>query len=108
MSSLEFADAAKRLGQATRAAGHEVPAFRSPPRRPGVTRTITRRAKSCTVSVALNGRPLAAVVADMIDGIVATNRLEGAPAARLRDDLWSATTGLFETSHESAPAHLAA
>jgi hypothetical protein len=42
------------------------------------------------VSVRLHGRPWAAVVADMIDGVVALNRLDVRRASRARADLWHA------------------
>lgn len=109
MSSLQFADAAKRLGQAARSAGYEVPSFRSPPRRPGCTRSITRRANATTVSVALHGRPLAAVVADMIDGIIVTNELGDPDAGQLRDLLWAAASSMaFVKPDAEATHHLAA
>lgn len=105
MSSIEFAEAARRLGQASRALGHDVPSFRSPPRRPGMQRSIRWRtnganpanlpASAATVSVRLSKRPFPAVVADMIDGIVAANRLDGAEAGALRDRLWEAAADLL-------------
>lgn len=105
MSSIEFAEAARRLGQASRALGHDVPSFRSPPRRPGLQRSIRWRttggratnlpASAATVSVRLAKRPFAAVVADMVDGIVAANRLEGAAAGALRDALWESAADLL-------------
>lgn len=90
-TSLRFADAARSLGEAARQLGLDVPLFRSPPRTSGVTRAICRRSDGgTTVSVALRGRPWPAVVADLIEGVLVANRLEGPPAARARDALWSA------------------
>ena len=42
-----------------------------------------------TVAVLLKGRPWSAVVADMIEGVVAANGLQGAKADRARAALWS-------------------
>jgi hypothetical protein len=78
-----FADTARRLGVAARAAGLAVPAFRSPPR-VDAPRTIRRYPEGVVVSVRLRGRPFEAVAADMIDGVLATNRLAGADAERVR------------------------
>ncbi len=111
MSSIAFAEAARCLGATARRAGFDAPTFRSPPRRPGVKRTIRRRADgSCIVSVCISDRPLAATIADMIDGIVAANasvdhaRSSGAASARseqlvvLRDELWAAASHLLAAS----------
>jgi hypothetical protein len=45
------------------------------------------------VAVALRDRPWPAVVADMIEGVVAANRLAGVRADRARTALWAAVTG---------------
>jgi len=95
LSSLRFAAVARELGQAGRGRGMEVPAFRSPPRLPGVRRAIRReRDGSTTVSVALRGRPAVAVVADMIDGMVAAAQLSDIEAGAVRDELWAAALPL--------------
>lgn len=90
-TSLRFASAARVLSAAGRAESLVVPSFRSPPRMRGAHRTLRRRAEGgATVSVVLRGRPWPAVLADMIDGVVATNRLAGTDAAGVRARLWSA------------------
>src|SRR5436309_9983144 len=81
-STVRFAHAARRLGAAARAAGLTVPAFRSPPRRPGAPRTIRRLPGGPVVAVALRDRVFAEVLADMVEGIVIANRLEGPAAGR--------------------------
>lgn len=43
-----------------------------------------------TVAVRIKGRSLVAVIADMIEGSVVTNRLTSPRADRLRDELWDA------------------
>ncbi len=89
MTSLEFAEAVRLLSGAARRAGWSVPSFRSRPRG-SARRTIRRRADgSATVAVALRDRPLPAVVADLIDGLLVANGLTGEPALVLRDELWS-------------------
>lgn len=93
-TSLRFAAAARALGSAARAERLVVPSFRSPPRLVGVERSLRRRADGgATVSVRLRQRPFAAVVADMVEGVVATNGLTGAAADRTRTALWSAIEG---------------
>lgn len=87
--SIKFAHAAQALGDHARSVGLTVPGFRSPPRVIGFGRTLRRRPDgSVVVAVAIKNRPWAAVVADMIEGVVAANALAGADAARVRDDLW--------------------
>jgi len=75
VTSVHFAKIAQELVGVARSEGLIVPTFRSPPRSSGLRRSIRRRPDgSATVSVALRGRPAAAVVADMIDGLAAANR----------------------------------
>ena len=45
------------------------------------------------VSVATKGRPLPAVVADLIEGLVLINELSGVAATRERTALWAAVVG---------------
>jgi hypothetical protein len=86
-SSIRFAHAARHLGAAARAVGLTVPAFRSPPRRPGAPRTIRRLPGGPVVAVVLRDRRFDDVLADMVEGIVIANRLEGAAAGRIRATL---------------------
>ena len=90
-SSLRFAAAARDLAAACRRAGHEPPGFRSPPRVPGIDRSLKRRgAERPIVSVRLGDRPFVVVLADMVEGAVAANGLRGPEAARCRAALWEA------------------
>ncbi|MBI2705911.1 MAG: hypothetical protein HYX32_11580 [Actinobacteria bacterium] len=90
-TSLRFAAGARTLGSVGRSAGLVVPSFRSPPRLSGVDRTLRRRPDGgATVSVRLRGRPWVAVLTDMIDGVLATNRLPAGDAADARSALWAA------------------
>lgn len=87
--SLLFAATVRTLGQAARERGLVVPGFRSPPRMPGAERTIRHAADgTATVAVLVKGRPYQAVVADLIEGIVLVNALEGVGATRVRTHLW--------------------
>ena len=89
--TLRFADTARVLADAARAGGLAVPTFRSPPRVLGRDRTLRRRADgSVAVAVRLTGRPFVAVVADMIEGVLVANRLDGAVADEWRRALWTA------------------
>jgi hypothetical protein len=96
MTSVRFAQVARELSQAAVADDLRAPAFRSPPRTPGLRRSIRRRPDgSATVSVSLRGRPAVAVVADMIDGVVAANEPAAGRVAGVRDRLWLAATPLL-------------
>ena len=81
---LRFADTAKQLGAAARAAGLVVPAFRCPPRVPGACRTVRRFPGGSVVSVVLKDRTFGEVAADMVEGVLVVNRLEGEAARRFR------------------------
>ncbi|MFO7592114.1 MAG: hypothetical protein R6X23_14690 [Acidimicrobiia bacterium] len=99
-----FADAARRLGAATRAAGLVVPAFRCPPRTPGVPRTVRRYPGGAVVSVVLAGRRAEEVAIDMVEGVMVVNRLEGDAALRFRTTLLEATRASTATPEPPAPA----
>lgn len=89
--SMQFVAAARTLTRAARAEGVDAPEFRSPPRLVGVSRSLIRRpAGGAIVAVRLWGRPWAAVLADMVEGVVAVNRLGDVPADRCRGAMWAA------------------
>jgi hypothetical protein len=90
---IRFADLARRIGAATRAAGLVVPAYRTPPRRAGVTRTIRRLPGGPVVAVRLRLRPAADVVCDMVEGVVVANGLTGDAAQRVRTTLLQTIEG---------------
>lgn len=87
-STVDFASAARTLTREARRRGLIGPSFRCPPRLVGVDRTIRRRSDGATISVRLRGRPWAAVLADMIEGVVASNQLLPPQSDRLRAELW--------------------
>jgi len=45
-------------------------------------------------------RPPVAVLADMVDGVIAANHLGGRQAAELRDELWAAVADIAAASAE--------
>lgn len=56
------------------------------------------------MSVRLRGRPWVAVLSDMIEGVIAANRLVAPQADRLRGDLWLLCGASAEAeSDETAP-----
>lgn len=81
---------ARFLAAESREAGLAVPAFRSPPRVPGVARTIRRLGDGAVVAIQIRGREADAVAADMVDGIVLTNRLDPSVAEPMRRRLLDA------------------
>lgn len=89
-SSVRFARAVRTLSESARRQGLVVPTFRTPPGRPGAVRTIRRSRRGVTVAVQVAGRPWAAVLADLVDGVVVANGLVGGPAIRCRTALWEA------------------
>lgn len=85
-----FAAAARSLADAARGAGLVVPAFRSPPRVPDVLRSLRRYPGGVVVSVRLRDRPFDDVLVDLVEGVVAANRLSGEAALRARTALAAA------------------
>src|SRR5262245_45918943 len=87
--AIRFAHAARVLGAAARAGGLAVPAFRSPPRVAGTARTIRRYPGGAVIAVQIRGRGFDEIVSDMIEGVIAANRLDGDAAQRVRSMLRS-------------------
>ena len=74
-SSLRFAEAARRLAVECRARGLIAPSVRSPPALSGADRTVRRRADGgVVVAVRVRGRAMAAVLGDLVEGVVVANR----------------------------------
>ncbi len=89
--ALRFAAAARRLGDAARAAGLDAPAFRSPPGISTARRTIRRYPGGGAVgSVRLRGRRFARIAGDMVEGVLVANRVSARAAPRLRSLLRTA------------------
>lgn len=97
--SVRFADVARRLGAAAHANGLAVPAFRCPPRTAGALRTLRRYPGGTVVSVRLRDRAFQAVVGDMVDGVLAANRVAPPDEPRLRAALCAALDGAVGEEH---------
>lgn len=110
-SSLRFARAVQALGVTARSLGLVAPSFRSPPRLLGVQRSIKRWTDGAVVAVVVRGRPWAAVQADLVEGVIAANRLTNPESDRAREALWQAIAAAdgagvtFEDDVPPAPLH---
>ncbi|MBM3806321.1 MAG: hypothetical protein FJW19_06695 [Actinobacteria bacterium] len=91
----EFAWAARVLANRAHRHGLKPPGFRTPPRIVGVDRSLRRIRDGVVVSVALRDRPFLAVLSDMVEGVVAANRLVGREAETARTVLWSGVESLM-------------
>jgi hypothetical protein len=93
-SALQFAETVRQVVALARHHRLRPPVFRSPPRLEGVDRSIRRRPNG-TVVVAVRrvDRPLAAVQADVIEGVLAANGVVGEPADRFRHAAWERLVG---------------
>ena len=89
-TTARFALAARLLSEAARSHGLRASGFRSPPRLVGADRTLRARPGGTTIAVRVRGRPWLPVLSDMVEGVVAANRLAGPAAARAREALWTA------------------
>jgi len=104
LNTAEFTAVARLLSSEARRLRLASPGFRCPPRIVGVDRTIRRFAgdeRAGVVSVAVRSRPLAAVIADMIEGVVVLNRLSAVEATLARAALWQS----LDQTTSDAPAH---
>ncbi len=96
-ASVRFAAAVQALAAESRRQGLLVPGFRSPPRPPELERSIRRRPDGlAVVAVRLRGRPFEAVAADLVEGVLVANRVDGPRATAVRADLLAATLGPHE------------
>lgn len=86
-----FGALARRIADTARSLGLVVPSFRTPPSVPGVDRTLRRQpGGGVMVAVRIHGRAERAVVGDLVEGVVAANRLRGEAAAQARHTLLAA------------------
>jgi hypothetical protein len=84
-TAVGFADAARCLADVCRRRGLVTPGFRSPPADPSARRSLRHRPDGgVIVAVRVRGRPLADVVVDLVEGVLAANDLHGEEAAQLR------------------------
>ena len=97
-TTIDFASAARALTREARRRGLIAPSYRCPPRLVGIDRSIRRRAGAdAVVAVRMSGRPRVAMLADMIEGVIATNQLRPPHADRVRAELWIAVDSLILT-----------
>lgn len=83
-TSLEFAQMVRAAGSQARERGWKVPGFRSPPRKPGVDRTVRYHPTdgTATVSVRVILRPPIHVALDICAGVLVVNDIDPhSPAA---------------------------
>lgn len=93
-SALDFGEISRLVAGEARRHGLVGPSFRSPPRLDGVTRSIRRYPNGqWLVSVRCRGRSVADVAADMVDGVLLANGLDGAAAEGWRITLRAACLG---------------
>lgn len=89
-SGMDFAHCARHLSARARALGlHAHMSFRSPPKVLGTDRSLRLLpGGGAVIAVRLKGRTLAAVQADMVDGVIAANKIrDPQQAAQLRTQL---------------------
>ena len=103
-TSARFAHAARTLTREARRRGLVAPSYRCPPRVVGADRTPRRRPGGGAVSVRVRERPWPAVLADMIEGVVAVNGLPPPAATRVRTELWEEVTNDVDTHDRSRVA----
>jgi len=80
-AALRFAETARLLAAEARRHNLKVPGFRSPPRLPGVDRSIRwAPAGTCIVSVRVRERDVDEVIGDLIEGVIVANGFAGQAA----------------------------
>lgn len=97
-TTARFAHAARTLAREARRRGLVAPTFRCPPRIVGADRTLRRRPGGGVVAVRVRERPWPAVLADMIEGVIAVNGLNPPAATRVRTELWEVVTNANDHS----------
>ncbi len=103
-TALQFSEAVRTVIAVAHRHRLRPPVFRSPPALDGVDRTIRRRVGAPdVVAVRRADRPVAAVRADVVEGIVAANGLAGAGADRFRHDAWAALDPAANASAARVP-----
>lgn len=107
MNNTTFVNAANLLGAVAGRFGLIAPGFRTPPRIVGVQRTVRRRPGGGLVAVAVKARPTAAVLSDMIEGVIVVNNLLPPESDTVRAALWSAVAPLIATDTTSRVRHVA-
>lgn len=112
LSSSAFIAVARALSECARGLGLIVPAFRTPPRTPGLTRAVRRwPGGGATVSVRRTGVPAAEVLDSMVEGVLAAGRLPASTRERvrpiLRQTAWAAAGLALMEPADTAPVETA-
>lgn len=89
-SAADFSESVRLVLAVARRLDLDTPVFRSPPRTADLDRTIQRRGNSTVIAIRREGRPLAAVQADIVEGVVVANYLDPEGANEFRRLSWSA------------------
>ncbi|MGB6059416.1 MAG: hypothetical protein WBF71_14255 [Microthrixaceae bacterium] len=89
-SAADFSESVRLVLAVARRLDLDTPVFRSPPRTAGLDRTIQRRGDSTVIAIRREARPLAAVQADIVEGVVVANYLDPEAANEFRRLSWSA------------------
>lgn len=87
LTSPDFAWVARRLAGVAASAGLRAPAFASPPRLANAQRTIRWLAPGRALVSVRRDRQAAAVVDDMVEGVLVANHVPATDAAALRSRL---------------------
>ena len=74
-ATVTFSTIVRTVAHEARRMGLVVPVFRSPPGLSDADRTICRRHDALVVAVRVRGRPFGDIVADVVEGILVTNRI---------------------------------
>ena len=98
--SVRFSMFARAITQAGKGIGLDVPGFRSPPHDGHLDRTVRRHSSGSIVAVRVKDRPFAAVIADLVEGVIVCNRLTQREAGEVRNVLWDAA---IQGDHKSGP-----
>ncbi len=88
--SVHFSMVARAITRAGKRIGLHVPGFRSPPQSGQLDRTVRRHKSGSIVAVRVKGRPFAAVIGDLVEGVVVCNQLTQREAGDVRNVLWHA------------------
>ena len=86
--SARFSALARLAADAARAAGLRPPIFKSPPANAELDRSLRRQPDGrCVIAVRAAGRPPADIMTDLLEGVIAANRLTGDAAEKTRAKL---------------------
>ncbi len=103
ITAAEFSESVRIVLSVARDLDLDTPVFRSPPKVASVDRTIQRRGRSTVIAIRRGARPLAAIQADIIEGVVVANYLDPEIANEFRRASWSALDSGTAVEPKSRP-----